>query len=795
MVFIFGVLIVCCLPCQSLADNMSFDMGTNSSTAVKSSPVSIETLIPSASNSIVTNQSLPDQGQKEPKTFGNNSGTDSIITSVTIGDLESGSKISIQGENLSSPGSKKISNNKILLIFKNTKLNIPKKIIGTASFVTDIRSSAHKTAAWIVIDDSGEVDYSVEASGSGFLVMIKAKASQILNTSATGVTSSEVTNDAVASANNDQESEEKTGDNKMFSRLIDASIRPLDKSMKFVLTLDGSVKYSIRKLSTPEKLVIRLFDTRLDVPVNEQNSKADADLLEKSGFVSMDLRQIGQHFSPISEAIMTIEPGTVYQVDRNLNQIVITLTAPPVVEKEEQKTGNLDQLISLELEGADMTAVLKTLGDEAGFDVDLSSGPVTGLVNEKFKNMPLKNVLAILLAPGNYAYEVQGNTLRIGTQATLSSTKKILPQVTEIIQPAGGMLPAQLDTLVRSILNPINASTSTVDPVRNVLIVHGTVSDIEEYKQAMRDLKLDSGEDTNRITRVVKLNYADPAQMITILTPYLTPLGKVQEDPRTDDLVIWEIPANMGVLLELVKEIDVKEPQVLIEANLVEVSNEKDLNIGINWGVNKAQGDTISSSANLLPTNLNFATPPSFTFGTVKDDMSISAEIEALETKKEGKIISRPRIATASGVAAEIDSVDTVIVQTVQNVLVPGGTSQQTITYSTVPLPINLKVTPRIAEDGKITTQMAVTVTSISGVALPTQPPPTTTEDATTTVTTKNGETIVIGGLVRDVLQNEVDGVPLLSDLPIIGTLFQTKSISHQKAELVIFITPTLIED
>jgi type II secretory pathway component GspD/PulD (secretin) len=53
----------------------------------------------------------------------------------------------------------------------------------------------------------------------------------------------------------------------------------------------------------------------------------------------------------------------------------------------------------------------------------------------------------------------------------------------------------------------------------------------------------------------------------------------------------------------------------------------------------------------------------------------------------------------------------------------------------------------------------------------------------------------VIGGLVRDVLQNEVDGVPLLSDLPIIGTLFQTKSISHQKAELVIFITPTLIED
>src|SRR5271154_1662466 len=136
---------------------------------------------------------------------------------------------------------------------------------------------------------------------------------------------------------------------------------------------------------------------------------------------------------------------------------------------------------------------------------------------------------------------------------------------------------------------------------------------------------------------------------------------------------------------------DVKEPQVLIEANIVEVSDEKDLNLGISWGVNKVQGDTLSSSANLLPTNLNVAGPPSFTFGTVKDDMSITATINALETKKEGKIISRPRIATASGVPAEIDSVDTVIVQTVQTVLVPNAGSQQTITFSTVPLPINLK--------------------------------------------------------------------------------------------------------
>jgi type II secretory pathway component GspD/PulD (secretin) len=366
-----------------------------------------------------------------------------------------------------------------------------------------------------------------------------------------------------------------------------------------------------------------------------------------------------------------------------------------------------------------------------------------------------------------------------------------------VIQPAGGMTPVQLQTLVQPILGPSNAVSTVIDPVRNVLIIHGTASDVEEYKQAMRDLKLEPGEESNKITRVVKLNYADPTQLSTILTTYLTPVGHVQIDPRTQDLVIWEVPENMGVLLELVKEIDVKAPQVLIESNLIEVSDEKDLNLGIKWDISKTAGDTIDSHAQMLPTNLsgNVVQAPQFTFGTVKDNTSITAEIQALETKKKGKIISRPRIATASGVSAEIDTIQNVIVQTVQNTFVQGVGQNQTITFTQVAVPINLKVTPRITDDGRITTQMAVTVTSITGASAIGAPPPTTVEEAETTITTKNGETIVIGGLVQETITDEEDGVPLLEDLPILGSLFQSKNHVHQKQELIIFITPTLIED
>ncbi|HET9869412.1 MAG TPA: secretin N-terminal domain-containing protein, partial [bacterium] len=383
-------------------------------------------------------------------------------------------------------------------------------------------------------------------------------------------------------------------------------------------------------------------------------------------------------------------------------------------------------------------------------------------------------------------------------QATLSASKKILPQVTDVIQPAGGMTPEQLMTLVQAVLPTTNAATATVDTVRNVLIVHGTASDVAEYKQAMRDMKLEPGEESDRITKVVKLNYADPDTMMTILKTYLTPVGHVQEDPRTQDLVLWEVPENMGVLLELIKEMDVKAPQVLIESNLVEVSDEKDLNLGISWAAVKTAGsDGVTSTANMLPTNLtgNITTPPMFNFGTVKDNTAINAELQALETKKKGKIISRPRIATASGVPAEIDTTQNVIVQTIQSTFVQGVGINQVTTFSQVPVPINLKVTPRITDDGRITTQMAVTVTSITGTAPSGAPPPTTVETAQTTITTKNGETIVIGGLVQDTISEEEDGVPLLQDIPILGALFQSKSHVHQKQELIIFVTPTLLED
>jgi type II secretory pathway component GspD/PulD (secretin) len=510
----------------------------------------------------------------------------------------------------------------------------------------------------------------------------------------------------------------------------------------------------------------------------------------------MELRQIGPQFAPISEVILTLAPGTIHEIDRDLNQVVITLMAPVTAEKAVEKKGDINQMVSMDIQNGDLNAVLRTLCSEAGFDVDFVAGPLTGVVNEKFQNIPLKTALSNLLTQGAYAYEIQGNRIRIASASILKASKVNLPKITEIISPSGGMSPAQFDSLVRQILDPNNASISAFDAVRNVIVLNGTASDVEEYKKTIRELKLGTDSMGDRITKVVKVNYSDPAVVQGILAAYLTPVGKVQIDPRTTSLILWETASNMGVLLELVKELDVKSPQVLIESNIVEVDKESDLDLGFNWSVTKATGDPTLNGGFTNALQNTAVNPASLAFGTLKDNATITGSLSALETRKLGKVISRPRVATASGVPAEIDSVENVIYVTNQQTVGLGGVVTNNIVFNTLPLPVDLKITPRITSDGRITTVINASVTSQTGPPAGSgSPPPTSVQTANTTITIKNGETIVIGGLVRDTLTNSYNGVPLLMNLPLIGDLFQEKELQHQKVELVIFITPTIIQD
>ena len=770
-------------------DSIDIDLGGSASSSPKLTPVPAAPVPTMAHSEVLSAQKTGNQ--TEPESQG------TILSKVSLLPKDQSLLLTLSGTNLSEPTTIfKTAQGKIIIKLGKTQLGIKSPIKTDMPLIPSIRSSDHHGTAWVVLDNNGLENWTWTKEKGDIVVNFSLPSASVKISNTEKVIAPPIASTPSISA--PAALETSGSESKNSSRLIEASIKPLEDGIKLILTSDGPSKYVVRKLSQPEKLIIHFLNTRLEVTGREKNYKNDDLELKRGGLISLEMRQLGPGFSPISEALLTLLPGTVYEVDRNLNQVVITLTAPLPVAKPVEKRGNLNQLVSLDIENADLNVVVKTLSSEAGFDVDFMGGSLSGTVNEKFKDVPLKTALAILLSPGGYAYEIQGNTLRIGLQASIKSQKDNMPHVVEILSPSGGMAPAQFDTLVRSILIPTNDVKTTVDTVRNVLVLNGTVADIEDYKKTIQDLKLDEGATSDRITKVVKLNYADPAAAAAILSPYLTPVGKVQIDPRTTSLVIWEVASNMGVLLELIKEFDIKIPQVLIESNIVEVNSENDLNLGVIWSANSTDpsnaNPTFSGSVSLPAAGTG---PGNFTFGTTRSGLNINATLQALETRNKGKIISKPKIATGSGIAAEINVVENVVYTTSTTTFPPGGSNPiVTTSFNQLPLPIDLKVTPRITDDGRITSIINASITSQTGPALQSGAiPPTSIETTNTTLTTKNGETIVIGGLMRETMTDSINGIPLLSSLPIFGALFESHSYSLTKVELIIFITPTLIED
>lgn len=721
----------------------------------------------------------------------NSQKTEEKTARITTVDIQTSddrtTKVHLRGENLPKPTLQRLSKGRFLIKFPKTRLDIPGRVPGKGN-VEAVRSAMHEgMEAWVVADTKAVSDFSLEKAPSGWILELKTRDEK------GNVVAPDV-----------QPQKEKPVERKKVSsedflegqpnRLIQLTARESDREWKLILTGDGPLQYTLRKLQKPEKLVLRLPNTRMEISDRQiQSSPKEEAMVEKGGVLALEPRQIGSRWAPTTELILTLRPQVKYAVERQLNQLILTFqrndaTLPSV------QGGDLMKEVSLDVTGADLVSVLKTLGTEAGFDVDIETG-VSGTVTETITRMPLKSALALLLAPGNYVYDVQGNVLRIGTTANLLSAKQRLPQKVEVL-PAGGMNAAQVDSLVRAVLDPTNAVQTTVDTQRNALILKGTPEDIAGYKRTIRELNLSVSGD-ERIMRVVNLNYLTTDRATAVLTPYLTPQGQIQVDVANQTLILREVPENMDVLLELLAELDVKPSQVLIESTIVEVTAEKTDSFGVDWSASRSQDPTLTGSLNQRTTAPN---PGEIVFGTVRSGWNIDAMLQALTRTQDAKIISKPRIATSNNVAASIQTIEEVVfISLVQTF--PQGSTVPVLSESiqTIQLPISLQVTPRITSDGQITTQINASIRSISGpppqsVLGGAPPPPTTTQTASTTLTIKDGETIVIGGLVRDVAQERVNKIPLLGSLPILGGLFRNTEKTNRKVELVIFITPKLLE-
>lgn len=339
------------------------------------------------------------------------------------------------------------------------------------------------------------------------------------------------------------------------------------------------------------------------------------------------------------------------------------------------------------------------------------------------------------------------------------------------------------------------------------------------------------------ITKVIQLNYAKPEDVKKTVDAVRTAegrLGNTSVDDKTNSVIVTETLEGMTATENLVGQLDQRPQQVLIEAKIVEVNANMLFDYGVQWSQYGAQNGSVGGQQGLT----SFGSPAGYfsttsaapatslgpgatggvfplgatgqgtgvqlpadnifgalTLGRITSSYIINATITAAASEGKAKILSDPKIATLNNQAATI-AVTSQIPYVTSNVSPTAATVTETVNYVTTG--ITLTVTPTINADGRILLIIQPNVSQPSATAAAntqTGAPAIDTRNAQTTVLVRDGETVVIGGLISDSVSDTISKVPFLGDIPVLGWLFKKKSQSRTRTELLIFVTTRIMPD
>lgn len=313
-----------------------------------------------------------------------------------------------------------------------------------------------------------------------------------------------------------------------------------------------------------------------------------------------------------------------------------------------------------------------------------------------------------------------------------------------------------------------------------------------------------TGEDLK--TETIRLKFATAKDLTEKIQTLLTDRGSVLADERTNSLVVRERMANIEGVKRFVKDIDIRDAQVRIEAKIVEATRDFSRSLGIQWGINMS-GNRVNvlgvnavgqSDANRdLNVNLPAGTPTSglgMLIGTLTGGTNIDIQLTAAEQKGDARIISEPSIVTSNGVTAKIRSGETMLIKTTGDLNIgAAGVSGDTGLHE-IETGVELNVTPQISGDNLVKLKIKAETSQpdfsreVEGI------PTIVGNTASTEVLVIDGQTTIIGGLFKFTGSDTIKAVPFFSNIPLLGNLFKSKTKAKRNTELMIFIKPSVVK-
>jgi type IV pilus assembly protein PilQ len=392
--------------------------------------------------------------------------------------------------------------------------------------------------------------------------------------------------------------------------------------------------------------------------------------------------------------------------------------------------------VSLDFQGADLRSVLRTFSEISGLNLVIDPS-IQGTVDVSLRDVPWDQALDIILRANRLGYVVDGTIVRVAPLTVLA--------------------------------------------------------DEEGQRRKLQDEQALAGE-----LRVMSrsLSYARAEDLKALLTATaLSQRGSIQTDARTNTIIINDLADRLERAASLITALDVPQPQVEIEARIVQTTRSFANSLGVRWGIGgratQALGNTLplafpNTAVGTAGADFNIAAAPSaasLALGSVNGALNLDVALSALERSGQGRILSTPRVSTQNNIEAEITQGIQIPIQTVAN---------NTVTVSFRDAALTLKVTPQITASNTVIMRIQVANESpdfsrqVNGI------PPIDTQRAITQVLVSDGETTVIGGIYVSREQATQDRTPGLYRLPLLGWLFKRNISEDESRELLIFITPKI---
>jgi type IV pilus assembly protein PilQ len=584
---------------------------------------------------------------------------------------------------------------------------------------------------------------------------------------------------------------------------------------RFAEARPGDVTHVLRDVdfrrgrSGEGRIVVDLSDNSTGIDIQQQGRQLIIDFIKTSLPRNLERRLDVQDFgTPVvtvdtfaqgPNTRMVIEPKGLWEHSAYQSDNRFILEVKPILEDPNKLTqgtrqGYKGEKLSLNFQNVEVRSVLQVIADFTGLNI-ITSDTVQGNLTLRLKDIPWDQALDIILQTKGLDMRKNGNVVLVAPREELALKEK-----------------QQLESQAQ-------------------------IGDLEPLQTESFQLNYAKAADMQRLITVGAAS-AGAGGVASASGSILSRRGVAIVDPRSNLLFVQDTPSKLEEVRRMIRQIDVPVRQVLIEARIVVAGDSFSRQLGVRFGAQTAitfnrgryalgQGGSLNtqpvvrtegdrliretrtqtpfeaasglasvgySDSPQLNVNLpvtGAAGQLALTLINLGSGNLVNLELSALETDNRGKVVSSPRVITADNQKAHIE-------QGTEIPYVTPGSANSPATVSFKKAVLRLDVTPQITPDNRIIMTVEVRkdqVGSFVQLGGGFQVPSIDTRNVTTQIAVNNGDTAVIGGIFEETLRNEVDKVPWLGDLPLLGHLFKTTLKSSEKTELLIFLTPRVVKE